>query len=171
MKKTVSLILCAILCCALLCACGKETANEENLFTKSPYEVAEKIEAEFDMDDASFYKDTDEYAIDAIMYQYGIEDEAVLSAIDKYAFTTPGTNSAKTFAVITFKEGTSAETIAAAEKAIKDVYIANLINTTAVYDMTQSEIADKASFLVYDNALVVIAYDANGNTALIEAIK
>lgn len=185
MKKILSFILCLVLCFTLLCACNTDastnsdnaddntnnTEDSSNVFSASPYEVTDKIREDFDFTEAEFYTDADEYALDALMYQYGLEDQAILDAVDKYTFTVPGTNSAKTFAVITFKEGTSADVIKNAEKAIKDIYIANLINTTAVYDATQSEIADKASFVAYDNALVVIAYDANGNTDIIDAVN
>lgn len=169
MKRIICILLSAVLCCLALSACGNTT--DENLFTKSVYDTANSIKETFDFDDALFYDDTYEYALDAIMFQYGIEDEAVLNSIDKYAFTVPGTNSAKTFALITFKEGTSAETIDAAEKAIKDVYIANLINSTAMYDMEQSEVADKATFVKYDNALLLVAYDSAGNNDVINAVN
>ncbi len=169
MKRIICILLSAILCCCIFSACGEKT--NENLFTKSVYDTANSIKDSFDFDDALFYDDTYEYALDSIMFQYGIEDEAVLDSIDKFAFTVPGTNSAKTFALITFKEGTSAETIDSAEEAIKNVYIANLINSTAMYDMVQSEIADKATFVKYDNALLLVAYDTEGNTAVIDAVN
>ena len=168
MKRIISFVLCIVMCAAAFAGCAKEDAN---VFDKDIYAVCDKISSTFNFDDAVFYKDTDEYAKDALMYMYGIEDEAVLDSIEKFVFTTPGTNSAKTFAILVFKEGTAAETIDAAEKAVRDVYLANLITTTAVYDMTQSEIADKATFVKYDNALVLVAYDANGNTDVINAIN
>ena len=168
MKRIISFVLCIVMCAAVLCSCGGDTAN---VFDKDIYAVTDRIASDFNFDDAVFYKDTDEYAKDTLMYMYGVEDEAVLDSIEKFTFCTPGTNSAKTFAMLLFKEGTAADTIDAAEKAIRDVYLANLITTTAVYDITQSEIADKATFVKYDNALVLIAYDAAGNTDVINAIN
>jgi len=154
--------------CAALVSCA---GDKGNLFEGDIYAVTDEIASSYDFDDAVFYKDSDEYAKDTLMFMYGIEDEAVLEAIEKFTFSTPGTNSAKTFAMLLFKEGTTAETIDAAEKAVRDVYLANLITTTAVYDMTQSEIADKATFVKYDNALAVIAYDATGNADIVAAIN
>lgn len=168
MKKIISLALCLVLCFSVFVSCAKDDGSS---LTKSVYEAAENVQSQFDFGETAFYKDTDEYAVDCLMYQYGIEDQTVLDAVDQFVITVPATNSAKTFALISFKEGTAAETIDAAKQAIETVYIANLINSTAVYDITQSEIADKASFVTYDNALLVVVYDANGNTEVIGAVN
>ncbi len=164
--RTVALMLCIIMCFGILCSCEKA-----NKFTKSVYSVYGAVKNQFDFDGAQFYCDSDLYSVDALMYQYGIEDEDTYATIENFALSVPGTNSAKTFLIITFKDGTEPEIIDSVEQTVKDVYIANLINTTAMYDMTQCEIAEKATFLKYDNALIVIAFDTNGNTEIIEAIE
>lgn len=176
MKKIIALILCLMMCMAALAACGENSdgGDAENGSSKYPPDLkmaTMMIQSKFDFEDTSFIFAEDEYSEDTLINLYGIEDEAVLEAIENFAITYPATNSSKTYAVLLFKEGTDAETIEAAEQMMKDVYIASLITTNAIYDPAQSELAEKATFKVYDNALVLAIYDTEGNTEILDAVK
>lgn len=163
--KKVALILSFTFICLCLFACGEKA----NVFDCSLEEVKSRAEG-LDFGGAEFSLNTDEYAEDVLMFQYGIDDEGLVGKIDSYLISTPGTNSAKTLAVFVFKNGVTGEDFDALEGIIRDVYIKAAINRTAMYDATQCEIAEKASFIRYDNALVVIAYDNSGNTEAINTL-
>lgn len=167
--KKLSLFLALLLCVLAVSACGGEKA-EENKFTYSLTDIKTKCENDFDFNGGYFFLNTDEFSEDILMYQYGVEDEEVIESIDSYLLSTPGTNSAKTLAVIIFKDGTSKETMTKAETAIREVYLASVINNVGLYDPAQAPVAEKAEFTYYDNALVLVAYDAEGNTALTSEI-
>lgn len=178
--KKLSLILAVLLCALMVFSCGEEAKTNEsatsaedlktNNFTFSLEDTITKAESELSFDGAQFMQNTDEGAVDILMWRYGIEDEALIAQIDSYLLSVPGTNSAKTLAVLIFKEGTKTETVDSIEKLIKDIYIKQLINSTAMYDQTQCIIAEEASFIRYDNALVVVAYDTEGNTAATDVL-
>lgn len=167
--KKLSLFLALLLCVLTFAACGGEKATE-NKFAYSLTDIKATCENNFDFNGGYFYLDTDEYSEDILMYQYGIEDEAVIESIDSFLLSTPGTNSAKTLAILIFKDGTSKETMTKAETAMREVYLASVINNVGLYDPAQAPVAEKADFTYYDNALVLVAYDAEGNTALTSEI-
>lgn len=167
MKKIriISLVLAAVILSLSLCACG----GSSNKFDFALEDIKTKA-SELDFADAEFVLSTDEYAEDTLLFQYGIDSEELISQMEGYLLTLPGTNSSKTLVVFTFKEGTTTETFDEVEKILKEVYIANIINRTGLYDPTQADIANKATFTRYDNALTLVIYDTEGNTAVTDAL-
>lgn len=172
MKNTVKtaisalLVLCTV--CFLLASCGEEASN---VLTADIYAAAENVTSNLDFGDAAIMTDKDENSDFVLMYQYGVEDEATLETIEGYVITSPEANRARTIAIIKFKDGTDASVIEGVQKTITDVYLANLIETTATYNADEALIADKATFKLYDNALVLAAYDADGNAQVFDLIK
>lgn len=170
MKKSLKIISLAIaVLTALLsfASCGESS----NTLDCDIYEAAKTVSSTLEFGDATILTDKDENAEFVFMFQYGVEDEAILEAIDSYVITSPEANSARTIAIVKFKEGTDKSVIEGVQKSITDVYLANLIETTAAYNVDEALIADKATFKLYDNALVLAAYDTNGNTQVFDLVK
>lgn len=148
-------------------ACGEKS----NTLDVDIYKAAENVTSSLDFGDAKIMSDNDDGASFTLMFQYGIESEDILNAIEGYVVTSPEANSARTIAIIKFKEGTETSVIEEVKNTITNVYLANLIETTAAYNVDEAEIADKATFETYDNALVLAAYDTNGNSQIFDLIK
>lgn len=159
----------ALICIvSVLSSCGE---NKANTLSCDIYAAAEKVTTELDFSGAHILTDKDDEAEFMLMFQYGVEDEEALEAITGYVLTAPEANSAKTFAVITFKEGTDMTVIESVKQTVTDIYLANLIETTATYNVDEAKIADNATFKLYDNALVLAAYDTDGNTQVFDLIN
>lgn len=177
MKKAtriLAVILCLMMCMTMFAACGDNGSDGSSGTNKLPTDlrmISMRIQSKFNYEDASFIYSADEYSDDTLINLYGIEDEAVLAAINDFVITTPPTNGSKTFAVILFNEDVDAEIIESTEQMIKDVYIASLITTNAIYDPAESALAEKATFVTYDNALVLVIYDTDGNTAVVDELN
>lgn len=187
MKKIIKcacLALCIFMFAALLASCndneksGAEGAggDNSNKFPKDLQSATTLIKEKFDFSDTEFISSEDEsresWEIeDTLINLYGIEDEALLDTIDKFVVTYPATNSSKTFALFFFKDGVSAETVGEVQTAVNDVYVQNLIATNAIYDPEQSALAEKRTFKAYDDALLLVIYDTNGNTEILDALN
>ena len=170
MKKAIRL-LSVITALSLVLIIFAACSEKSNTLDGDIYAMAQTITSKLDFGDAHILSDKDDGAEFALMFQYGVEDDSVLDAISAYVITAPEANSAKTVAIITFKEGTDASVIEGVKQTITDVYLANLIETTATYNVDEAKIADNATFKLYDNALVLAAYDTEGNSQVFDLLK
>jgi|GEM_PF-2798358 hypothetical protein len=170
MKKIASIIL-VIACLLSFAACGSSEPESNRLDTTSA-DIAKNLPDKLELDDLDCLTEKDSTAENLLVFIYGI-DESLIEKIDSYFITNSHRSTdARAIAVIFFKDSeTVKEDISSAESAIRDIYLKNLVNTTATYDAEQSKIAGAANFKLYDNALAFASYDTNGNSAVFDAIE
>lgn len=170
MKKITSIVL-VLFCILSLAACGAEEPASNRL-DKTSDEIAKALPDALDLSDLDCLTEKDESAETFLVFIYGLKEE-MLEGIDSYFITNSHRSTdARAITVIFFKDNDkTAENIEAVKGCINDVFLKNLVNTTATYDAEQSKIASSATFKTYDNALVFASYDAEGNDAVIKAIE
>ncbi|MBR6917801.1 MAG: DUF4358 domain-containing protein [Clostridia bacterium] len=169
MKKIIALtlVIVAIFC---LASCGSEDAAANRLETTSEKLLGE-LSGKIDLSDLDLLTETNPEAKTLLMYVYGI-DEELISSVDSFFITNSHRSTdARAIVVLFMKEEGAKENIAKAKTALNDIFLKQLITTTATYDAEQAKIANSATFTEYDNALVFISYNTEGNTAVISAIE
>ncbi len=170
MKKIIALILTA-LCVFSLASCGGGAEESANKLEVSSASLKENLPAKLDLNDLDLLTEEDAVASN-ILFIYGI-DGTILETVDSYFITnTHRSTDPRAIAVLFFKDSENVkDNIAAAKKGIEDVFLKTLRNATATYDPESAKIVNAAAFKEYDNALVLASYDADGNTAVFDAIE
>ena len=166
MKKIIAFILTAI-CVLSLASCG----GSSNKLEATASDLAKTLPEKIDLNDLDVMTDEDQTAQN-ILFIYGIEDD-VKEALDSYLITNAHRSTdPRAVVVLFFKDAENVkDSIAAAKKGIEDIFLTNLRNSTATYDPEAAKVVNAATFKEYDNALVMVSYDTNGNEAVINAIE
>jgi len=154
MKRTVSLILCAI-SLVLLCSCSGSTATLDG----SMAEIVAKAEKAADFSSVTFTYLADDYSDEVLMFTYGLEDETLYNTVEDFVLSSRSGMFAATFSVIRFANGTSNADIESIKQIITDAYVAPLIGALRPYDPEQTAIAEKYQFKIYGNTLVLVISD------------
>lgn len=172
MKKITSIILALAMIFALLClvSCGKEEKAANTLNT-TPESLVKTLPEKLDLSDLDIIKNGDDNEI-FFPINYSISDED-FESIDSFVATiSHRSTDARAIAVIYFKDSADrADKIAHVKEGIENGFLKTIRSTTANYDPEQNKIATAANFRVYDNALVFVSYDADGNGAVYDVIE
>ena len=166
MKKIIAVILIAV-CILSLASCGNEKVTK---ITKSVSAIKETLSAKFDLSDLDLLTNEDENSSN-LLFLFGV-NSGILENVDSYFITnTHRSTDARAIAVFKLKDDAPAEAVEALKKGINDTFLTNLVNMTATYDPEQAKIVNAANFREYDNALVFVSYDTEGNEAVYNAIE
>ena len=167
MKKFIAIILTA-LCILSLASCGG-SEEKANKITKSADEIRETLSKEFDLSDLDLLTNEDEF-VDNILFIYGVSGELKDSVESFFITNTHRSTDARAIAVFKMKEGAE-DKVADLKNGLNNTFLANLVNMTATYDPEQAKIANSATIKTYDNAVVLVSYDPEDNSKIIEAIE
>ena len=170
MKKITAIIIVLVFTLSLVSCSGGETAS--NRLEKPVSEISKALSEKLDLSDLDCLTNADDNAENLLLFIYGVS-ESELENIDSYFITNSHRSTdARAIAVIIFKDNDKvSDSISNVQANIRDIFLKNLVNTTATYDAEQAKIAGAASFKLYDNALVFASYDTEGNAQVFDAIK
>ena len=164
MKRTVSIIL-ALICVLSLASCGANTLD------KTSGEIAESLPEKIDLSELDVLTDEDEGSTDLLFFVYDL-DESLGGAIESFMITNVHRNTdPRAIAVLFFKDSENVKDNIASAKACLGEFLETRRNATATYDPESAAIVNAATFKEYDNALVMVSYDTNGNTEVFNAIE
>ena len=172
MKKIIALML-TLLCIFSLAACGSSDADEpaSNRLEATSASLKKDLPEKLDLSDLDLLSEEDASA-ENLLFIYGI-DSGIRETVDSYFITNSHRSTdPRAIAILFFKDSENVkEDIAAAKKGIEDVFLKTLVNATATYDPEAAKTVNSAIFKEYDNALVFISYDTEGNSQVIDAIE
>lgn len=163
-----ALILSLVLCIFAFCACGEEKEEPITNLTVSAKTIAEAVRAGADFSGAAFVASDEMDADLVLMFNYAIDSDEMLNAIEDYVLSTQITNQYPAFfSVIRVKEGTDPAVITAIADAVKAGYVQYNIDQMVLYNADGLAVAQGYTVKTYDNGIIVTAYNENGNDEII----
>ncbi len=169
MKRILTLLLILVLCIAAVCSCSDTAAEPVTSLTKNAKEITDAVRAGADFSGATFVASDETDADLVLMFNYAIETDEMIEAIEDYVLSTQDSPEYPAFfSVIRVKEGTDPAIIAAMAEAVKAGYPQFNIDQMVKYDPTGLAIAQGFTTKIYDNGIIITAYDESGNTEIIE---
>jgi hypothetical protein len=162
MKRTLKAIASAVMILILFsltasCSAGKKLTGELK-------DIVAKVSETADFSSAEFVYSGDEGAEDILYSIYGVEDS---SKLEDYVLSLRGEGKATSLAIFRFKEKVDYE---AFKQNIKTYYVEGMYSQLKLYIPEQYQIAENHTFSTYDNAVVLIIYDNEGNKAVSDII-
>ena len=168
MKRIFTLILMLVLCTLAVCSCSDDAAKPVTSLTKSAKEITAAVQAGAEFPGASFVASDEMDADLVLMFNYAIETDEMIEAIEDYVLSTQTRRDNPTFfSVIRVKEGTDPAIITAMADAIKEGYPKFNIEQMDHYNTDGLPVAEGYTIKTYDNGIIVTAYDDKGNTDII----
>ena len=168
MKRIFALLLVLVLCVCTFCACGSSEKAPVTALTKSAKEIADAVRAGADFSGATFIASDEMDADLVLMFNYAIDTDEMIEAVEDYVLSTQDSPEYPAFfSVIRVKEGTDPAIVAAMAEAVKAGYPQFNIDQMVKYDPTGLTIAQGFTTKIYDNGIIVTAYDENGNNDII----
>ena len=168
MKRILALLLVLILSVCAVCSCSGDAPQPVTTLSKSAKEIADAVRAGADFSGATFIASDEMDADLVLMFNYGIETDEMIEAIEDYVLSTQDSPEYPAFfSVIRVKEGTDPAIVAAMAEAVKAGYPQFNIDQMVKYDPTGLTIAQGFTTKIYDNGIIVTAYDENGNNNII----
>ena len=169
MKRILTLILMLVLCVFAICSCSDTAAEPVTSLTKSAKEIAAAVQAGAEFPGATFVASDEMDADLVLMFNYAIETDEMINAIEDYVLSTQSNNQYPAFfSVIRVKEGTDPAIITAIAEAVKAGYVQYNIDQMVLYNADGLAVAQGYTVKTYDNGIIVTAYDENGNDAVIK---
>lgn len=166
--KTIACLLALALCICAFCACEEKEDAPVTALTRSAREIADAVRAGADFSGASFVASDEADADLVLMFNYCIESDEMIGAIEDYVLSTQDSPEYPAFfSVIRVKDGTDPAIISAMAEAVKAGYPQFNIDQMVKYDPTGLTIAQGFTVKTYDNGIIVTAYNENGNDEII----
>lgn len=181
-KQWVCLFTMGILCVSLA-ACGGDTKEDDakgrssdaaavTVLQASAKEIAAKVQSGVELTGASWIASDEPDADLTLMFNYGVEEDEQVDAIEDYVLSTITSNDYPYyFGVIRCKEGTDKAVIDAIAETVRNSYPQDVIHQMAKYNGAWSAVAEGFTLKTYDNGVVVAAYDTEGNDAVISLVE
>ena len=167
MKRIFALFLLLAVCLLTFCACGESEKAPVTSLTKSAKEIADAVRAGADFSGATFVASDEMDADLVLMFNYAIDTDEMIEAIEDYVLSTQATTDYPAFfSVIRVKEGTDPAIITAIAEAAKTGYPQFNIDQMAKYDPTGLTVAQAFSVKTYDNGVIVTAFSESGNDSI-----
>lgn len=167
--KAIAVLLVLSMCLFALCACGEEEAAPVTKLTKTAREISDAVRAGADFSGASFIGSDEMDADLVLMFNYAIDTDEMIEAIEDYVLSTQITNQYPAFfSVIRVKEGTDPAIVTAIADAVKAGYVQYNIDQMVLYNADGLAVAQGFTVKTYENGVIVTAYDENGNDAIIK---
>lgn len=168
MKRVWILLLSLVLCLFAICACADNADKPVTSLTKSAKEIADAVRAGADFSDATFVASDEMDADLVLMFNYAIETDEMIGAIEDYVLSTQNKSEYPGFfAVIRVKEGTDPAIVNAIAEAVKPGYPQFNIDQMMRYNPDGLPVAEGYTVKTYDNGIIVTAYNDNGNEEII----
>lgn len=168
MKRILTLILMLVLCVFAICSCSDTAADPVTSLTKSAKEIAAAVQAGAEFPGATFVASDEMDADLVLMFNYAIETDEMINAIEDYVLSTQTQRDNPTFfSVIRVKEGTDPAIITAMAEALKTGYPKYNIEQMNLYNTDGLPVAEGYTLKTYDNGIIVTAYNENGNNEII----
>ena len=162
MKRIFALLLVLVLCVCTFCACGSSEKAPVTALTKSAKEIADAVRAGADFSGATFIASDEMDADLVLMFNYAIESDEMIEALEDYVLSTQTTPEYPAFfSVIRVKEGTDPATITAIAEAVKAGYPQHNINQMVLYNADGLAVAQGFATKIYDNGIIITASDEN----------
>ena len=169
MKRILALLLILVLCIAAVCSCSDPAAEPVTSLSKSAKEIADAVRAGADFSGAAFVASDEMDADLVLMFNYAIDTDVNINAIEDYVLSTQTNNQYPAFfSVIRVKEGTDPAVINAIAEAVKSGYAQYNIDQMVLYNADGLAVAQGYTVKTYDNGIIVTAYDENGNDAILK---
>lgn len=167
--KAIAVLLALTMCMFAFCACGETEEAPVTKLTKSAREISDAVRAGADFSGATFVASDEMDADLVLMFNYAIDTDEMIEAIEDYVLSTQSNNQYPAFfSVIRVKEGTDPAIITAIAEAVKAGYVQYNIDQMVLYNADGLAIAQGYTVKTYDNGIIVTAYDENGNDAVIK---
>lgn len=168
MKRILLLLLALVLCLFTFCACSETAEEPVTTLSKSAREIADAVRAGADFSGATFIASDEMDADLVLMFNYCIDTDEMIEAIEDYVLSTQDSPEYPAFfSVIRVKEGTDAAIITAIAEAVKAGYPQFNIDQMVKYDPTGLTVAQGFTVKTYDNGIIVTSYNENGNNEII----
>ncbi len=169
MKRILTLILMIVLCVFAICSCSDTAAEPITSLSKSAKEIADAVRAGADFSGATFVASDEMDADLVLMFNYAIDTDEMINAIEDYVLSTQTNNQYPAFfSVIRVKEGTDPTVISAIAEAVKGGYAQYNIDQMVLYNADGLAVAQGYTVKTYDNGIIITAYNESGNTEIIE---
>ena len=170
--KATACLLALTLCLFTFCACGETAEKPVTTLTATAREISDAVRASADFSGATFIA-SDEMDADLIlMFNYAIDTDEMINAIEDYVLSTQNSPDYPAFfSVIRVKEGTDSAIITAIAEAVKAGYPQFNIDQMVKYDPNGLAVAQSFTVKTYDNGVIVTAYDTNGNNDIIQLVE
>lgn len=127
-------------------------------------DIVAKVSESADFSGADFVYSADEGAEDVVYGIYGVEDSSILQ---DYVLSLRGEGKAASLAIFRFKDSVDLEVFKA---NLKTYYVEGMYSTLQLYIPDQFQLAENHTFSTYDNAVVLIIYDNDGNKVVSDII-
>lgn len=168
LQRSLILVLAFLLCSVFFCACSDDASAPVTTLSKSAKEISDAVCASADFSGASFVASTDADADLILMFNYAIESDEMIGAIEDYVLSTQiEPNYPKFFSVIRVKEGTDPAIVSAIAEAVKAGYPQYNIDQMVRYDPSALPIAEAYTVKTYDNGIIVLAHGENDNDTIL----
>lgn len=168
MKRILLFLLALVLCLFTFCACSETAEEPVTTLSKSAREIADAVRAGADFSGATFIASDEMDADLVLMFNYCIDTDEMIEAIEDYVLSTQDSPEYPAFfSVIRVKEGTDPAIITAIAEAVKAGYPQFNIDQMVKYDPTGLTVAQGFTVKTYDNGIIVTAYNENGNNEII----
>lgn len=167
--KTIAVLLALTLCTLAFCACGGTEEEPVTKLTKTAREISDAVRAGADFSGANFIASDEMDADLVLMFNYAIEADEMIEAIEDYSLSTQSNNQYPAFfSVIRVKEGTDPAIITAIAETVKTGYPQYNITQMDLYNTDGLAVAQGYTVKTYDNGIIVTAYDESGNNDIIK---
>ncbi|MBQ7983066.1 MAG: hypothetical protein IJ302_05830 [Clostridia bacterium] len=171
MTMTALLLTVLLLLSAVFCACGGEETGRVTHLTATAAEIADAVRAGADFSGDTFVSSEDTDADLVLMFNYGIETDEMYNAIEDYVLSTQTLPEYPAFfSVVRVKEGTDPAVIQSIADAMGAAYAQYNIAQMVRYNPDGQSIAEGFTTQIYDNGVVVTAYDTNGNDTVLALV-
>ena len=162
MKRILALLLVLILSVCAVCSCSGDAPQPVTTLSKSAKEIADAVRAGADFSGATFIASDEMDADLVLMFNYAIESDEMIEAIEDYVLSTQTTPEYPAFfSVIRVKEGTDPAIVAAIAEAVKAGYPQHNINQMVLYNADGLAVAQGFTTKIYDNGIIITASDEN----------
>ena len=167
--KAIACLLALTMCMLAFCACGETEEAPVTKLIKTARQISDAVRAGADFSGATFVASDEMDADLVLMFNYAIDTDEMINAIEDYVLSTQTNNQYPAFfSVIRVKEGTDPAIISAIAEAVKGGYAQYNIDQMVLYNADGLAVAQGYTVKTYDNGIIVTAYDENGNDAIIK---